>query len=1203
MRTVKTSGVTRTRLFLLPLLIAAIMGSFLSGTAVAVVNGGGHTVVAGSSATYGDTVVWTESPFSNQIVHYKVLPSGPDTHIANTSNSQTSPAIYGSYVIWREAGDLFWWDLERDVPGTSAPHQLTANSTISKGAPQIFGDRVVWAQTNSGLDQIYTKRLGDSGNGTPLAADAANNQSNPVIYGDYVVWTESPYGGVGFNLKAKNITTGTTGSLCTATEDQVAPAIYGTVAVWVDKRDIVDRNPDPLVTENGPVQQIYYYDLAAGLPGAPATAGTRLSATTTDQTKPTVSGQNIAWLETRRYAGNDETDIYLKPIGGAETRVTTNGLTYDHNNPSLHQNLIYEEQMFPAGAFNWDIMQGTGPSPGALSSVTVTPADATLKTGESQSFYAQGHDANFNPVAAAFNWTATGGSVNPASGDATVYTAGGTFGDFSITASSGGFEDSSPITIMPTPLDHVTITAGPDTVQAGGTATYSAQGYDDENNPIPGLTYTWQASVGSIEPTGASVLYTAATGTGPCQISVEATSGATKTDSKGITIIPGALNHLDITPGSATVLRGASLGFSVQGQDIYHNNITGLTYNWSAVNGSVDPGTGSSTTYTAPGSGNSDTVTVSSGAAEANAAITLTYLDHIHLTPVFFTLQAGTSQSVSAVGHDNLENVINGLSFDWTATGGTVNPASGASTTYTADSTVGTGFSVTATYGAVHADAPVTIDPGPLDHLHITPESAAVGAGEMQSFSAQGEDFYGNPISGLTYDWTATGGNVSPGTGPSTIFTAQTTPGTGFYVRVASGGALPVEAAVTVNPGPLDHIDVTPASVIVSYGKTKVFSAQGQDLYHNNITGLTYGWSAISGSVDPATGASTTYTAPAIGTSDTLTVVSGTKSTPVTITLGKLDDIKIFYDYGNANTSVMTMVNDNAAYTYPGTNWNSGAGNWDSARSRPMIAADENILIFYDYGNSNSGIKKMTKTGATYTDPSPIWTSGPGNWDATRSRPMLDSEGNIIIFYDYGNSNSAIFKMTKTGETYTTPALVWISGPGNWESARSRPMLASNNDIIIFYDYGNANSAIMKMTKVGETYTVPALVWISGPGNWESARSRPMLTSLGDVIIFYDYGNENSAIMKMTKVGETYTIPALVWISGPGNWDSARSRPMLGDYNGDTLDDVIIFYDYGNANSAVMTMRNTGLTFDLPRINWISGPGNWEASRSLVMIR
>jgi hypothetical protein len=58
-----------------------------------------------------------------------------------------------------------------------------------------------------------------------------------------------------------------------------------------------------------------------------------------------------------------------------------------------------------------------------------------------------------------------------------------------------------------------------------------------------------------------------------------------------------------ISPPSAAVAYGAMRGFSATGQ------LPNETLNWSAGSGSVSPSSGSSTTYTAPGSGSSDSVT------------------------------------------------------------------------------------------------------------------------------------------------------------------------------------------------------------------------------------------------------------------------------------------------------------------------------------------------------------------------------------------------------------------------------------------------------------------------------------------------------------------------------------------------------------------------------------------------------------------
>jgi protocatechuate 3,4-dioxygenase beta subunit len=45
-------------------------------------------------------------------------------------------------------------------------------------------------------------------------------------------------------------------------------------------------------------------------------------------------------------------------------------------------------------------------------------------------------------------------------------------------------------------LNHITVTPSSTSVNAGGTVPFTAQGYDVNNNPISGLTFTWAANAG-----------------------------------------------------------------------------------------------------------------------------------------------------------------------------------------------------------------------------------------------------------------------------------------------------------------------------------------------------------------------------------------------------------------------------------------------------------------------------------------------------------------------------------------------------------------------------------------------------------------------------------------------------------------------------------------------------------------------------------
>jgi hypothetical protein len=87
--------------------------------------------------------------------------------------------------------------------------------------------------------------------------------------------------------------------------------------------------------------------------------------------------------------------------------------------------------------------------PGALASIAVSPASATVAEGGSQTFTATGADSYGNPVTVDPSWTTTvsGGSFNSTSGSSTTFTAGSTSGSGTVTATQNGVSGSASVTV------------------------------------------------------------------------------------------------------------------------------------------------------------------------------------------------------------------------------------------------------------------------------------------------------------------------------------------------------------------------------------------------------------------------------------------------------------------------------------------------------------------------------------------------------------------------------------------------------------------------------------------------------------------------------------------------------------------------------------------------------------------------------------
>ncbi|WP_218041810.1 hypothetical protein, partial [Acrocarpospora macrocephala] len=60
-----------------------------------------------------------------------------------------------------------------------------------------------------------------------------------------------------------------------------------------------------------------------------------------------------------------------------------------------------------------------------------------------------------------------------------------------------------------------------------------------------------------------------------------------------------------------------------------------------------------------------------------------------------------------------------------------------------------------------------------------------------------------------------------------------------------------------------------------------------------------------------------------------------------------------------------------------------------------------------------------------------------------------------------------------------------------------------------------------------------------------------------------------------------------------------RSKPVNGDFNGDGLTDVGVFYDYPNLRTVLFTWSaKSGGAFNGPANVWDSGSGGWEQPRT-----
>ncbi|MCA2211737.1 trypsin-like serine protease [Jidongwangia harbinensis] len=221
--------------------------------------------------------------------------------------------------------------------------------------------------------------------------------------------------------------------------------------------------------------------------------------------------------------------------------------------------------------------------------------------------------------------------------------------------------------------------------------------------------------------------------------------------------------------------------------------------------------------------------------------------------------------------------------------------------------------------------------------------------------------------------------------------------------------------------------------------------------------------------------------------------------------------VAAFYDYGGARTGLW-LFDDVAGpgSATPRKPWESGTGQWDFARTKPMsgdFTGDGrlDIAALYDNGGDTTALWLFENVGApTPPEPRKVWQSGAGNWTFDRTTPLAgDFDGNgtadIAAMYHYGNGHVRVFLF----DHVATPSephnrITWDSGPGAWDPARAKPVTGDfdndgRTDIAALYNYDNATTGLWLFDRVAAGGTpFNRQVWGSGAGNWAFDRTTPV---------------------------------------------------------------------------------------------------------------
>ena len=245
-----------------------------------------------------------------------------------------------------------------------------------------------------------------------------------------------------------------------------------------------------------------------------------------------------------------------------------------------------------------------------LTTIEVTPSQATMKTGERQVFTAvgkdsQGNEAPFIPV-----WSANGGEINSDG----VFTAPKTTGEYLINVGEQGSDvsGSAVVTVQP---DVAAIVVSPSgaALYKGGEQKFSATAYDNEDNEVPFIPL-WETRGGKITESG---LYTAPDALGEYKVTA-GMADSPVTGSAVVSVKPN-ITSVVVSPSEARVRIGEQQQFSATAYDPDGLVVPFLPL-WEAAGGKIS----ADGLYTAAQKGSQTvTATQQGGAASGSAIVTV----------------------------------------------------------------------------------------------------------------------------------------------------------------------------------------------------------------------------------------------------------------------------------------------------------------------------------------------------------------------------------------------------------------------------------------------------------------------------------------------------------------------------------------------------------------------------------------------------
>ena len=487
---------------------------------------------------------------------------------------------------------------------------------------------------------------------------------------------------------------------------------------------------------------------------------------------------------------------------------------------------------------------------GNISSISLSPSNASIKSNESVEFVATARNSYGQPIPVSLAWTVSNSSVAElvvnSSNNSVATVRGRAVGTAVVSVAAGDKVANATVTVSPGTVDHYVITPNPIVLRAGTTQQLSVATADAYGNIVSQIPLEWlvflnwtvvnsNGSTASVSNTG---LLDAGNATGLFTVTA---SFANTTGSASGTIVLGQVANVTLSSDCSTVVANDSspgAHLTVTAADVFGNSaIVPSTFagNLSA-SFTVSNGTGGGR-VTADGSfyglraGNvTVTATVENASASTTLNVVSSALSRIVVNASASSMRAGEGVQFTAIGYDALNNAVEITPYWNVVSGsGSIN-ASGYFTSTVAGQVV-----VSASVANTSGTANLTVNPANLHHIGFDPDEVTVEAGEYVTFKANGYDQYGNNVTAPPLVYSLRGGTGTAEITSAGVFIGHKAGTVTVRADAPSDSSLSATLRVTIVGGEAQRLEIVSATgqFKLREGESIRLSVTGYDAYDN----------------------------------------------------------------------------------------------------------------------------------------------------------------------------------------------------------------------------------------------------------------------------------------------------------------------------------------------------------------------------------